>query len=216
MNLHIFGPGFSTFVRSVRLYCEEKGLAYTYGMSLRGQPIEWHGETHRIYHPFGKVPVLFHGGGHVFETNAICRYLDAAFPERAHMPADLAVRTEIDQWSNALATSVDERLVRNYLLVVAGPNPPKTLDPEMLARAESQVEATLAILDAQLGERAFICGDRYSIADALLTPMLDYLSDISRPASWLERWPRLRNYLDCMQSRPSGRAVLLTADFQAG
>jgi glutathione S-transferase len=86
----------------------------------------------------------------------------------------------------------------------------------MLARAESQVEATLAILDAQLGERAFICGDRYSIADALLTPMLDYLSDISRPASWLERWPRLRNYLDCMQSRPSGRAVLLTADFQAG
>ena len=215
MSLHIFGPEFSTFVRSVRLYCEEKHLPYTYGMSLQEQPIEWQGKIHRAYHPFGKVPVLFHKSRHVFETNTICRYLDAAFPELAPIPSDLSARTEIDQWSNALATSVDERLVRNYLLLVAGPNPPKTLDLEALACAESQVESTLAILDAQLDQRAFICGDCYSVADALLTPMLDYLSAIPRPTNWLERWPRLRNYLDNMQSRPSGRTVLLAAHFEA-
>lgn len=36
MPLHILGPGFSTFVRGVRLCCEEKRLAYSYGMSLKG------------------------------------------------------------------------------------------------------------------------------------------------------------------------------------
>lgn len=210
MALHILGPGFSTFVRSVRLYCEEKRLAYSYGMSLRGQPIDWRGETHRVYHPFGKVPVLLHDDRQVFETNAICRYLDAVFPGRPLPPGDLAARTEIDQWSSALATSVDQHLVRNYLLLVAGPAPSQTLDPPMLASAESKVDATLELLDAQLGERSFLCGDSYSVADALLTPMLDYLSNVPRSSGWLEPWPRLRRYLDSMQSRPSGRAVLLS------
>lgn len=209
MALHILGPGFSTFVRSVRLYCEEKRLAYSYGMSLRGQPITWRGEAHRAYHPFGKVPVLFHGDRHVFETNAICRYLDAVFPERAHLPEDLAARTEIDQWSSTLATSVDQHLVRNYLLLVAGPAPVARLDPSMLAEAESNVESTLELLDAQLGERSFFCGKRYSVADALLTPMLDYLCRLPRPSDWLAPWPRLGDYLDRMQARPSGRVVLV-------
>lgn len=209
MPLHILGPGFSTFVRSVRLYCEEKRLAYSYGMSLNGQPIDWHGEVHRAYHPFGQVPVLFHGDRHVFETNAIFRYLDAVFPERAHPPADLVARTEIDQWASALTTSVDQLLVRNYLLLVAGPAPVERLDSAMLAEAESKVEATLELLDAQLGERSFFCAERYSVADALLSPMLDYLSRIPRASGWLEPWPRLGDYLDRMQARPSGQVVLM-------
>lgn len=208
MSLHILGPGFSTFVRSVRLCCEEKKLTYSYGMTLHGKPFDWRGETHRAYHPFGQVPVLFHEGKHVFETYAICRYLDAVFPDRALIPTDLAAHTEIDQWCIALTTSVDECLVRNYLLLVAGPNRPKEVDTASLARSEMKVESTLAVLDKQLGEQAFICGNDYSVADALLTPMLDYLADVSRPAGWLECWPRLRSYLDRMRSRPSGRVLL--------
>lgn len=211
MALHILGPEFSTFVRSVRLYCEEKRLAYSYGMSLRGQPIDWRGETHRGYHPFGKVPVLFHGDRHVFETNAIFRYLDAVFPERAYPPADLATRTEIDQWASALATSVDQFLIRNYLLRIAGPAPVERLDPPMLAEVESNVESTLKLLNAQLGERSFFCAERYSVADALLTPMLDYLSRIPRACNWLEPWPRLGNYLGRMRARQSGRVVLMAS-----
>lgn len=216
MNLHILGPGFSTFVRSVRLYCEEKGLTYTHGMTLQGQPVEWNSETHRAYHPFGKVPVLIHDGGYVFETNAIFRYLDAAFPERSHLPSDLAARTEIDQWSSALATTVDKHVVRSYLLVVDGPVPQKTVVPNALARAEARVEAMLAILDRQLGERPFLCGERYSSADALVTPMLDYLTTIARPVNWLDAWPDLYAYLERMRARSSGRAVLAPVAFNVG
>jgi glutathione S-transferase len=210
MDLHIFGPGFSTLVRSVRLYCEEKALSYTYGMSLDGHSISWRCDEHRVLHPFAKVPVLLHADRHVFETSAICRYLDAVFPGRT--PAhDFATQTLIEQWSSALVTSVDAALVRNYILPLIGPSRPKTLDPQALAAARLEAERTLAILDSQLGECPFICGELWSMADTLLVPMLDYLALITDPASVLGQYPRLMNYLERMRSRPSGCAVLQSA-----
>ncbi|RRU76003.1 glutathione S-transferase family protein [Stutzerimonas xanthomarina] len=207
MDLHIFGPGFSTLVRSVRLYCEEKGLTYTYGMHLNGCPISWRSEAHRALHPFGKVPVLLHGSTAIFETMAIFRYLDATHPERSPTHT-LAPTMLLEQWASALVTSVDASLVRNYILPIAGPNHSITRDTETLEIARLEAEQTLAILDTQLGEHFFFCTEHWSIADALLTPMLDYLMLITEPAGLLSQWPRLRDYLERMRTRPSGCAVL--------
>ncbi|WP_263262184.1 glutathione S-transferase family protein [Pseudomonas sp. RIT-PI-S] len=211
MALHIVGPGFSSLVRTVRLYCLEKGLEATYGMSAYGQPIALHGEAHRALHPFGQVPVLIHGERRVFETLAICRYLDRAFPpappEAAEDPAPL-----VDQWASALATGVDSCLVRHYLLKVAGPRPDKTLSEAALAHAQSRVEATLGILQAQLGAQAFLCGARFSLADALLAPMLDYLQRMPGQG-WLAPGQPLAVYLERLRQRPSGQAVLKAPDF---
>lgn len=206
MKLHVLGPGFSTLVRSVRLYCEEKGLVYSYGMDIDGIAVAWRSEAHLACHPFSKVPVLFHGSTQVFETTAICRYIDAALSAGASA-YDFRTRTLIDKWSSALVTSVDASLVRGYILPIAGPNRPSSLDKEKLARAQLAAEKTLAILDAQLGNQPFLCGEHYSMADALLSPMLDYLARISEPASLLDNQPRLERYLMNMRNRPSGLAV---------
>lgn len=123
MKPHILGPDFSTFARSVRLYCEEKTLEYTHGLQVDGSSIARHSAEHLALHPFGKVPVLLHGERQVFETTSICRYLDAAFPQSSLQPHDLAQRTEVDQWSAALALYVDDRLIRRYLLLIASPIP---------------------------------------------------------------------------------------------
>ena len=203
MKAHVLGPSFSTLVRSVRLYCEEKGIVHSYGMDVDGTPVAWRSEAHRAYHPFGKVPVLIHGSKRVFETTAICRYLDDAFP--AGVVGD---RTLIDQWSSALASKVDAHIVRSYILPIIGPNSPGLPDQLALAKAQSLAEQTLTILDLQLGDQLFFCGDRYSMADALLTPMLDYLEQITVPASLLDKQPRLLSYLTRMRNRPSGFAVL--------
>ena len=207
MNLHIVGPAYSTLVRSVRLYCEEKGLTYTHGMSLNGRPINWRSDDHLAIHPFGKVPVLFHGDTSIFETTAIFRYLDAVYPER-RPPLSLATETVIDQWTSALVTSVDASLVRAYIVPLAGPNRPVTIDAQTLAAAQLAAERTLAVLEVQLGEQPFICGARWTMADALLTPMLDYLALITEPASLLSERPRLTAYLDRMRSRAAGQVVL--------
>ncbi len=207
MNLHILGPGFSTFVRSVRIYCEEKRLTYTYGMTLNEEPISWGSEALREYHPFGKVPVLIHDDAHVFETLAICKYLDAVFPNRTAI-APLADHIRIEQWSSALITCVDTTLVRNYILPIAGPNRATTFNPQKLEAARLAAKRILAILDEQLESGPYLCGRHWSVADALLTPMLDYLASTGEHASLLDELRHLPDYLERMRTRPSACVVL--------
>lgn len=212
MALHIYGPRFSSLVRSVRLYCMEKGLDVGVGMAVDGQHVPLHSPAHLALHPFGQVPVLLHDGNKVFETVAICRYLDRAFPDSSLEPEDAAARTLVDQWASALITTVDTRLIRRYLLQVAGPRSAAPLDGDALAQAEMAVDKTLAVLENELGERDFLCGERYSLADALLTPMLDYLTRIPG-REWLAGRPGLMAYLQRLRQRPSGREVLVAPDF---
>lgn len=43
-----------------------------------------------LLHPFGRVPVLIHDGFVLYETRAICAYLDARFAGPALTPRDAA------------------------------------------------------------------------------------------------------------------------------
>ncbi|GAB3386346.1 glutathione S-transferase family protein [Azotobacter armeniacus] len=209
MSLHILGPGFSTFVRSIRLYCEEKSLDYTYGLEVDGHTIALRSPEHLALHPFGKLPVLLHGERRVFETTTICRYLDEAFPQLSLQPPDLAQSVEVDQWSAALALYVDDRLVRRYLLLFVSPlQPSRPIDREAVAASEPLVIQTLELLERQLGNREYFCGADYSMADAILTPMLDYLQRLPDSSVWLEQKPGLHDYLQRMRLRPSGGKVL--------
>ena len=207
MALHIYGPRFSSLVRSVRLYCLEMGLEASVGLSVAGRPVAMHSPEHLALHPFGQVPVLLHDGASVFETLAICRYLDRAFPPHSLEPEDAAGRLLVEQWASALISTVDSRLIRRYLLPVAGPGNAAPLDGAALTRTEAAVEQTLAVLERQLGGQAFLCGARFSLADALLAPMLDYLTRIPG-REWLAAWPRLTAYLQRLRQRPSGRGGL--------
>lgn len=212
MALHIYGPRFSSLVRSVRLYCMEKGLDVSVGMTVDGQPVPMHNPEHLALHPFGQVPVLLHDEDKVFETLAICRYLDRAFPDSSLEPGDAATRLLVEQWASALITTVDTRLIRRYLLQVAGPGNAAPLEGAALDQAEMAVDQTLAVLESELGEKRFLCGGRYSLADALLAPMLDYLTRIPG-REWLAGRPRLMAYLQRLRQRPSGREVLVAPDF---
>ncbi|WP_282287880.1 glutathione S-transferase family protein [Pseudomonas sp. PS02302] len=202
MTPYLFGPAFSTLVRSVRLHALEQGLELPCGLAPDGQAIAWHSEAHLALHPFGQVPVLLDGELRLFETLAICRHLDRRLsPERGGNP-------EQDAWSSALLTTVDTRLVRRYLLRVAGPRPTPFRTLEEQQRALADVDATLAVLDRQLGNQSFLCGAEFSLPDALLGPMLDYLEPLP-DLHWQTTWPRLAAYLDRLRARPSGRALLV-------
>ncbi len=212
MSLHIYGPAFSTLVRSVRLYCLEKGLTAGSGMCIDGRPVPLRSAEHFALHPFGQVPVLLHDGNRVFETLAICSYLDRTFPDSSLKPEDAASQTPVDQWASALITTVDTCLIRRYLLQVLGPRVAEPLAGPALAEAEQAVDRTLAVLDDELGKRDFFCSVCYSLADALLTPMLDYLARMPG-REWLAERPGLADYLQRMRQRSSGRKVLVAPDF---
>ncbi|WED27580.1 glutathione S-transferase family protein [Vibrio sp. DW001] len=208
-SLHIFGPQFSTFVRTVMLCCEEKGIEYSVGLSSAGISIELKSEAHFALHPFGKFPVLIHGKNRVFETPSICRYLDTEFEGTELQPKDTTKKILVDQWSTAIAIYVDKILIRDYLLEFAFPKGKDgTIRREVIAEVEPRVIQALKDLEPLLTECDFICGEHYSMADALLTPMLDYLYTMPIKDHLFQSVPKLKNYIIRMQQRPSGIKVL--------
>ncbi|WP_355660751.1 glutathione S-transferase family protein [Halomonas salifodinae] len=213
-SVHILGPQFSNFVRSVQYCCEEKGIAYTLGMTLEGEPVGLRSPAHRALHPFGKVPVLLHGERRLYESVAICRYLDAAFDGPALQPADAWARAEVDQWCAVLAGYVDQALVRHYLLELVFPKGPEGRVREAeVAAATPEVARMLALLEAQLGEQAYLLGDALTLADTLAAPMLDYLANLPQAAPLLAPHPALAAYLERLRERPAGRRVLVAPSF---
>ncbi|WP_370298274.1 glutathione S-transferase family protein, partial [Pontibacterium sp.] len=173
-QVHILGPAFSSFVRSVMFCCEEKGISYETKFEIDGQSLSLNDDTHLQYHPFGKIPALIHGERTLFETATICRYLDATFDGPALQPDDVYQRAKVDEWAAALSSYVDKAIVRQYLLEFAFPKGPDgQVRMDKVAEAEPEVVRMLGIVEKQLGDNDFICGDKYTYADAILTPMLD-------------------------------------------
>jgi len=211
-DIQIFGPTFSTFVRTVMLCCDEKGFSYHVGLSWDGLDVGFKSAAHQALHPWGRVPVIKHQGQTLYETASILRYLDTVCDSRALQPADPAQRAQVDQWCGVLSNYVDKALVRDYLLEFAFPEGKGgTVRQDKVTEAEPVVLETLALLNNQLGQQAFLCGEQLSLADLILLPMLDYLAGLPQGDTLFAAQPVLAAYLQRLQARPSAQRVLQSA-----
>lgn len=207
-EIHILGPDFSTFLRSVRLYCEELGLSYTYGSDLNGKTIPLKSDELAHFNPFKKVPVLFYDENPIFETTTICRFLDNISPTKKLLPKDPLAISLIDQWSGALSLYIDNILIRQYFLEFAFPKGPNnTIRISIVEKLIPDVISALNLLERQLNNNTFFCGNSYSMADAILTPMLDYVSQTPYAEQLFINAKNLLSYLTRMKERPSGKTV---------
>ncbi|GAA0682649.1 glutathione S-transferase family protein [Marinobacterium maritimum] len=207
-TVYIYGLGFSSFVRSVQLCCEEKGLAYQSGLAPNGIEIPFKSPEHLKLNPYGKMPVLLHNDLVLFETTTICRYLDQQFSGPALQPSDTRARALVDQCCAEIALYIDQALVRELLLEFAFPKGPDgSVRMDVVEEKLPAARVALTRVKELLGEKPFICGDSYTIADALLTPMLDYIAKLPMGQD-LIRNGKLHAYLDRMRTRPSGQKIL--------
>src|SRR3712207_593568 len=91
----VYGPAGSTYVRTVCLALQEKGVAY----QLQQLPMNAYKEEPYLSsrHPFGKVPAFEHDGFALYETVAITRYVDRVFPGKRLQPSDARQAARMDQ-----------------------------------------------------------------------------------------------------------------------
>ena len=82
----VYGFPGSTYVRTVRLALEEKSVAHEV------EPLARDGDEIKPLHPFAKIPAFRHGAMVLYETLAICAYVDAAFDGPALQPPDAGAR----------------------------------------------------------------------------------------------------------------------------
>ncbi|WP_020209964.1 glutathione S-transferase family protein [Gilvimarinus chinensis] len=208
-SVHIFGPGFSTFVRVALLVCEEKRIPYTLGKTLYGKPQETHSPAHFKVHPFGKLPVLFHGNFVLTETASIIRYLDATFGGETLQGNSAREKAEIDQWCSLITHYVDYHVVRQFMLEVLlpkGENGEPRFD--VIAKKRPLAENALKIVEEQLGDKPYLVGNEFSLADAMLAPMLSYNLESPEFLNVVAHSEKLTAYTKRLEARESGQKIL--------
>ena len=95
-DIKLYGFAPSSYTWTTRLAAEEKGITHEL------LPIEFGSDDHKALHPFAKIPIMDHGDNRLYETSAICRYIDETFDGPALQPADAFGRAEVDQWNSSL------------------------------------------------------------------------------------------------------------------
>src|SRR5262249_7758669 len=150
--------------------CAEKGITHAL------EEVDFRSKEYRRLHPFNKVPLLRHGDFVLYETPAICRYIDRTFDGPALQPKDVRALARMDQWLSAVAdyvygVMIGELVWERVVIPMGGGQP----DEAKIKAAVPKVVEQLAVLDAALKSQRFLAGDDVSLADLLLFPILAYV-----------------------------------------
>jgi glutathione S-transferase len=198
-------PG-SPFGRTVLIALEEKGARYRLApitLAMMRTP------AHLALHPFGKLPIMEHGGFTLYETQAIIRYIDRALPQPTLTPTNAQAAARMDLLMNVndwyLFQGVNS--VIGFQRVIGPRVMGLSTDEALIAAAMPKAHTVFNELARQLGENPFFTGDSISLADALLAPQLDFLSQTPEWEPLTAHHANLRGWLDRMNTRPSMAAT---------
>ncbi len=163
--LKLLGRKTSGNVQKVVFLLEELGLPYEredYGRQFGNT-----GGAYLRLNPNGKVPTLIDGELVVWESNTILRYLSAR-AGGALLPADPAARSHVERWMDWQLGAVNPF----YMAVFLETKKPAEERGAVLEQAGGNLGQQLAILDADMGARAWIAGQSLSLADICLGPIV--------------------------------------------
>jgi glutathione S-transferase len=199
----IYGPNISTYVRSVRLALEEKPATYELSEVAIMQGAHKQPDFLKR-NPFGKVPAFEHDGLALYETSAIIRYVDRAFPGAKLQPTDPKRLARVDQvigmvdsfaYPCAIGKLVWQRVVTPMLGGAA--------DEAVIAEGLPQVALCIEEFERLLGDAPWFGGDAVSLADIHLAPVFAYMTATPEGADVLKPHARLAAWWQHMSARPS-------------
>jgi glutathione S-transferase len=198
-------PG-SPFGRAVLLTFEEKRAPYRFA---RVAPGTLRSLEHLARHPFARVPVLEHGEFRLYETAAIVRYLDRVLPGPALTPADPRQAARMDQLMNVNDWYLFQGVgnVIGFQRVVGPRVFGLTPDEQAIAAVLPKAQAVLDELSRALGAQPYFTGDQVTLADLMLAPQLEFLSETPEWRPLTARSANLDAWLARMAARPSMQAT---------
>jgi glutathione S-transferase len=161
-----FGSG-SPFAWKVWLTLEHKGIPYT-AKRLSFDKDETRTPEFLKVNPRGKVPAIVDDGFALYESNAICEYLDEKYPEKALLPKDAKSRALVRR----LVGEADDSLYKPGSDLMA-----KVLYTAEAERDQKQIADAKAKLVEELAYwRDYLKGDYFagalSLADFAVYPYM--------------------------------------------
>ena len=134
--------------------------------------------------PAGQLPALVLADGSILtEITVICEYLDETQPGDRLMGDTPEQRAKIRSWTRWADLNVCEPLANGFRFSEGLPLFESRMRciPEASDGLKACVQDKLAWLDGQLGSRAFLAGDAYSLADILLSTFLTFGEQVGQP-----------------------------------
>jgi glutathione S-transferase len=150
--------------------------------------------------PYAKSPTLFDGDARVWEAQIVLEYLEDRYPERPLRPADAAGRAAM----RMLAARVGEELTSKLGTVFVETCFKPQKDEAKVAETLREFHAALEGWDRMLEGRAFLLGDRLTLADITLFTVFPSMRDLAGVEIPAER-PHLRAWFDRLSARPAAR-----------
>jgi glutathione S-transferase len=188
----------SPYARKVRIALAEKGIPF----ELQTE-VPWDSTTTTPqYNPLEKLPVLIlDDGSSIYESRFILEYLEAKHPVPPMLPGDIDGKLAARQ-VEVLCDGVCDAFV---LLFFERHRALEHRSHAWMARQQRKIDGGVAALARIAGERDYVVGDRFGLADIAAGTMTGYLSVRSPDFPWRARHPNLAVLSDRLEQRPSFR-----------
>tara|TARA_R110000751_G_scaffold146094_3_gene249692 strand:+ start:8347 stop:8958 length:612 start_codon:yes stop_codon:yes gene_type:complete len=191
--------------RRVRIFLAEKNVVVPI------EPVDMSTLQHRseaitALNPFQRLPVLQLDDGTILtESVAICRYFEELYPDPPLMGTDAADQARVEMWNRRM-----ELQFLNFVASAFRHTHPAMKEwevpqvPEFGEANRPKALKMMEYMDKELATRAFLAGDRFSIADITAMMGMDMLKParIDRP----DHLENLMRWYKAVASRPSASA----------
>src|SRR5215813_8343206 len=174
--MKLYDGGRAPNPRRTRIFLAEKGIKVPIEPVDLGA-MQQKSEAFAAINPIMRVPALVLDDGTVItESVAICRYFEALQPEPALFGRNGREAALIEMWNRRLELhllfpiSQVFRHLHPAMKEMEGPQVPQWGEVN-----KPRVEGFLSILDRELGDRAFVAGDAYSVADITGMIAVDFM-----------------------------------------
>ena len=146
-TLILHGSPLSTYVRTCRMACSEKGVPYEL------DPVAPQSPEQIEKQPWGSVPAMTHGDVRMYESLAICNYIDHAFDGPPLQPADPLANARCWQWTSVfiqyLYRPAIDIVLQRLVVPAQGGEPDEALVESSVPKSDKALVALDGALEGQ-------------------------------------------------------------------
>jgi glutathione S-transferase len=203
--LKLYNSNLAPNPRRVRIVLAEKGVSIERVEVDLGK-LEHKTTEFKALNPFQTIPILeLDDGTRIAESIAISRYIEALWPEPNLFGLNPLEQAMIEMWQRQLELRLllpIAQVLRHTHPRMAEMESPQV--PDWAAANRPRALQAMAIVDEVLRERAFIAGDRFTVADVTGLVALDFAKParIAIPPELVH----LNRWHETLKARPSAAA----------
>ena len=195
--MKLLGSPASPYTRKVRIVLAEKKIDCDFEVTDVNPP-----DNPVIAHnPLGKLPTLvMDDGTALFDSRVIAEFLDAVSPLARLIPEENRERVAVRRWEALADGSLDAGLLIRYESL----RPKKEQSKSWAEKHTGKLTRGLAMIAAELGDRPWCHGDRYTLADIAVGCCLGWV-ELRKPGGveWRGQYPNLARHYDKLMERPA-------------